>query len=643
MGDASEMRVSAAIGALLLLGATALGCDALFGINVIDRSSEEDAGGSTTGRVDSGGYAGPGAEAGSEATEAGGEDAGASAVSACTLSALTISAGTLNPAFEPPALNYTITSSATSLGLPFTVTPTAASAGCSLLVNGAAVVSGEASSPILLGLMNPTSIDVEVTSLGEAATTHYALVLPPVLEAYVKPSNSRGGALFGTSVALSSDGNTLAVGSEDESSDATGTNGDQSDTSAPYAGAVYVFARTGTAWTQQAYIKASNTRASAFFGEALALSSDGNTLAVGSEGESSGAAGTDGNESDTSAGGAGAVYVFARTGTGWTQQAYVKASNTHAGASFGGALALSSDGNTLAVGSSRETSDAIGINGNESNTSAVDAGAVYVFARTGTAWTQQAYVKASNTREQTYFGGALALSSDGNTLAVGSDNEESAAIGINGAESDTSTPGAGAVYVFARTGTQWAQQAYVKASNTSSDAYFGSAVAISSDGDTLAVGSEGESSGAGPGRGAVYFFVRTGTAWIQDTYVKASNNGLAFGSAVALSSNGNMLAVGDDGEDSDATGINGYQGGVSAPGSGAVYVFARKGSTWPQQAYVKASNTRPNASFGSAVALSSNGDTLAVGSNDESSDASGINGDQSDMSALDVGAVYVLR
>jgi hypothetical protein len=552
------MRVSAAIGGLLLLGASALGCDALFGISIIDRSSEEDSGGPTTGRVDSGGDAEP-------ETEAGGEDANDGAVDACTLSALTISAGTLNPAFDPTALSYTVTSSATSLGVPFTVTPTG-TPGCSVTVNGTAAVSGEPSSPIALGLTSPTAIDVAIAPFGGTAT-HYAVVVPPVEEAYVEASNTRANAEFGYAVALSADGNTLAVGSCGESSSATGINGNQGDTSAVRAGAVYIFARTGTTWAQQTYVKASNTRAMAEFGTAVAMSSDGDTLAVGASGESSDGTGINGNQSDRSAPSAGAAYVFARTGTAWTQQAYVKASNTSTvEAYFGNAVALSSDGNTLAVGSSRESSDATGINGNQSDKSAAYAGAVYVFARTGTAWTQQAYVKASNTtsnapRGWAYFGTAVALSSDGNTLAVGSPGESSDATGIDGNQSDVSASGAGAVYVFARTGATWTQLAYIKASNT------------------------------------------------------RANSG--FGDGVALSSDGTLLAVGSAGESSDATGVNGNQSDSSASGAGAVYVFARTGTTWIQQAYVKASNTSLVEAFGDAVALSSDGNTLGVGSSQE--------------------------
>lgn len=140
-------------------------------------------------------------------------------------------------------------------------------------------------------------------------------------------------------------------------------------------------------------------------------------------------------------------------------------------------LAMSADGNTLAVSTPHEDSGTTGVNGNQPDESAWDSGAAYVFARNGNTWVQQAYIKPSNTQSSDKFGFALALSGDGNTLAVGAILEDSSARGINGNQSDNSAESSGAVYVFARTGTTWAQQAYVKASNTDAGDQFGWSVA----------------------------------------------------------------------------------------------------------------------------------------------------------------------
>jgi len=89
-------------------------------------------------------------------------------------------------------------------------------------------------------------------------------------------------------------------------------------------------------------------------------------------------------------------------------------------------------------------------------------GAVDVFVRQGTPWAQQAFIKASNTGKEDWFGSRLQISGDGNTLAVAAQLEDSAAQGINGKQDDDSAQEAGAVYFFTRTGTTWAQKYYVK-------------------------------------------------------------------------------------------------------------------------------------------------------------------------------------
>lgn len=182
-------------------------------------------------------------------------------------------------------------------------------------------------------------------------------------------------------IALSADGNTLAVGAIGESSDATGVDGDQNNNNATWSGAAYVFTRSSGIWAQQAYIKASNTEAGDAFGFKLTLSGDGNTLAVVLYGDSSGATGIDGDPNDNGAGGGGngAVYVYTRSASTWRQQAYVKASNTGYSDGFATSLALNNDGNTLAVGAPLEDSIATGVGGDQSDNSALDAGAVYLY------------------------------------------------------------------------------------------------------------------------------------------------------------------------------------------------------------------------------------------------------------------------
>ncbi|WP_444918736.1 histidine kinase [Microbulbifer sp. JMSA003] len=471
---------------------------------------------------------------------------------------------------------------------------------------------------------------------------------------YFKASNTDEYDLFGSSISLSDDGTVLAVGAISEDSNATGINGDQSNNDAPSSGAVYVFTRTDTNWVQQAYIKASNTEKGDGFGF-VSLSSNGNTLAVGAPNEDGNATGINGDESNNDVTSSGAVYVFIRTDATWTQEAYLKASTTGEYYRFGSSISLSNDGDTLAVGAYGESSDSTGINGDQTNDNANHAGAVYVFTRTVDTWNQQAYIKASNTEEHDQFGSSISLSGDGNTLAVGA-NEDSNASGIDGDQSNNDAPYSGAVYVFARTDTSWAQQAYMKSSNNHEDSYdyFGTSVSLSEDGNTLAVGVKQEESNATgingdqsdnslDRAGAVYVYTRTDSSWAQQAYIKASNTGEddRFGNYVSLSNDGNNLAVGASYESSNANGINGDQTNNDTPDAGAVYMFTRTDTIWAQQAYIKASNTDEDDHFGGNLNLSGDGSTLAIGARVERSNATGINGDQSNNDLTAPGAVYV--
>jgi hypothetical protein len=436
-----------------------------------------------------------------------------------------------------------------------------------------------------------------------------------VQQAYLKASNTDAGDWFGLPVAVS--GNTVVVGAPVEASGATGVNGNQSDNSASAAGAAYVFVRNGSSWTQQAYLKASNTNAHDVFGWSVAISGD--TIVVGAQGEASNATGVNGNQANNSASNAGAAYVFVRNGTTWTQQAYLKASDTGSGASFGESVAVSGD--TIVVGAPFE----VGQN--------IISGAAYVFERVGTNWFPAALLKASNPDQGDEFGWSVAVA--GNTVAVGAWLESSDATGINGDQSNNFAQYAGAAYVFVGSngGFTWNQQAYVKASNTATDDGFGYAVSLS--GDTLLVSSPG----FGFGTGLAYVFTRAGTVWSQQAFLGASNPDALdnFGYSVAIS--GDEALIGAYREDSSGVGVNGNQSNNLSTDSGAAYVFVRNGTSWSQADYLKASNTDSSDNFAFFVALDS--DTAVVGAYAEGSNATGVNGNQADNSAAESGAAYV--
>ncbi|MBM4112810.1 MAG: integrin [Phycisphaerae bacterium] len=462
----------------------------------------------------------------------------------------------------------------------------------------------------------------------------------PAQLAYLKASNTDALDLFGSSVGVS--GDTAVVGAYMEDSSATGVNGNDADDSASNSGAAYVFVRKGGAWTQQAYLKASNAQANDWFGYAVAISGD--TIVVGARLEDGSATGVNGDETSNGASSSGAAYVFVRDGDAWTQQAYLKASNTGAVDVFGSSVAI--DGDTIVVGAYGEDSSSPGVNGDQSSNGALSSGAAYVFVREGGAWSQQAYLKASNPGAGDDVGWSVAVSGD--TVVVGAIKEDSSATGVNGDQGSDGTTDSGAAYVFVRNGGEWSQQAYLKPSNTGATDWFGYSVGVSGDSvvagspreDSSAVGVNGDQANDGAlDSGAAYVFVRDGDAWTQQAYLKSSNSeiGDTFGSTASI--DGDALVVGANYEDGGATGVNGNEGDNGALDAGAAYAFVRDGNSWGQLAYLKASNTGAGDWFGFSVAVV--GGTVIVGASHESSGATGVDGNQADDSLLHAGATYV--
>lgn len=346
-------------------------------------------------------------------------------------------------------------------------------------------------------------------------------------------------------------------------------------------------------WYNEAYLKAPNAGADDKFGQSVSISGD--TIVVGARFEDSNQVTiTNGTiaSSDNSAGNSGAAYVFRRTDSTWVNEAYLKAPNAESGDFFGNSVSMSED--TIVVGAYFEASNQITItNGTTAsvNNSALDAGAAYVFRRTGSTWTNEAYLKAPNSEGSDNFG--ISISISGDTIVVGANGESSnqttitnglAPVGVNGAG------GAGAVYVFKRTGSIWTNEAYLKAPNAEASDQFGISVAIS--GDTIVVGALDEDSNqttitngttasndntAGTS-GAAYVFRRNGTTWTNEAYLKAPNSESFdyFGQSVSIS--GDTIVVGAINEDSNQTTIT--NGSIVtdnnlATDSGAVYVFRR--------------------------------------------------------------------
>ncbi len=521
-----------------------------------------------------------------------------------TLASVVVSGAIVERSIDPTRDEYTIAGSLlrTLIATPqLTAVTGSATATLSLSVGTTSFAPGvphEISSALVMN-----GFDLTVTSRA-GATKSYPFVAPRS-STYFKASNTKPGLTpsFGSAVAL--DGDTLAISAPTEDNAASGINGNQNAVGALTAsGAVYIFRRTGRRWAQEAYVKSATPTPDALFGVSVALSGD--TLVVGAYADPGAASVANAGvtyvfrrvgaawkqeaalqallpaknarfgtsvaiHADTAivgapfdASGSGAAYVFRRSGDAWTQQARLSASNARPGASFGSSVAIDSD--DAVVGASYESSSAVGVDQDQTNTDAPGAGAAYVFHRDAVTWTQRAYLKASNTRSGSRFGYSVALKGD--TLVVGAPEEGSNGIGVDGSQNVMTSPFSGAAYLFHRDAAAWTQQGYFKAPQTLPGARFGVSVAVN--GETLVAGAILDSA---VGSGTAYVFHTTGSKWSPLTSVNAFNrrSGAFFGTAVAL--DGDALLVGSSGESSAATGVNGDGSATGATGLGAAYLY----------------------------------------------------------------------
>jgi hypothetical protein len=517
------------------------------------------------------------------------------------LTSLSVAEGTLVPAFSPDVFDYTLKVGLTTQRATFTAT---APDKAQIKLNGSPVPTGEPTPSQVLAL-GTNMAEIAVSSeRGVPAAYRVAIERTGMQTAYLKASKSGSVDHFGYSLALDRD--TLVVGAFYEDSKATGVNGDDSDNSLQDSGAVYVFVRNGTDWTQQAYLKASDTSSNAFFGTSVAVSGD--TIAVGQIED-------DIFNPAIAPTRPGAVYVFVRDGTTYRQQAKLTAKAGKPGDMLGASVAL--DGDNLVAGASRGDGDAH------------DSGTALLFQRSGTSWTETHTFKASLGAEGSLFGSEVAIAGD--VVAVAA-QEESVSISRGGG-----------VYVFEGSGSSWGPAQRLQPPMPIQDATFGFAMALH--GTTIAVGAPRADfialSTVKRAPGEVYVFERGTDSWMPSALLKASNAAQSdyFGFSVALDAD--SLIVGAIGEAAGGHGLNPDPQQGSATFSGAAYLFARNGAGWTQNEYLKASNTDQSDGFGYNVGISKT--SLAVAAIYEASSTSGVNGDQSDNSSTNAGAVYVFQ
>ncbi|PHP65408.1 hypothetical protein CSC94_18785 [Zhengella mangrovi] len=450
---------------------------------------------------------------------------------------------------EPPA------SSGSDEGAPFNVELALNGALTPSLANNILTLTGtdnETGKPVRLtygglkvwdatGRILPSQMqldDARLTLSVEDTNAVYPVTIDPVVtneQQKLTASDAGANDLFGYSVAIS--GYTVVVGAH-----ADGDGGS-------YSGSAYVFVRSGTSWAQQAKLTASDATAYDTFGWSVAISGD--TVVVGA------------NADDDGGSGSGSAYVFVRSGTSWSQQAKLRASDAATDDQFGWSVAIA--GNTAVVG-----------------TYSTSASSAYVFVRSGTTWSEQQKLAPLVGTYGDLFGSAVAISGD--TVVVGAYGD------------DILSLDEGSAYVFVRDGTNWSQQAKLRASDAATEDQFGISVAISD--DTVVVGAWADGDG-GYRSGSAYVFARNVTTWSQQTKLVASDAAELdqFGWSVGIS--GDRLVVGALG-DSDA-GTN----------SGSAYVFERSSTSWEEKHKLLASDAEQFDTFGYSVAIF--GGTTIVG------------------------------
>ena len=356
--------------------------------------------------------------------------------------------------------------------------------------------------------------DIKGSFMNEAGTTADTIGIP--YEIMTTASDAEASDYYGSAVALSEDGLVMAVGAIFE------------DTTASAAGKVYTYKRDtlGDNWSEVTTTQASDAANGDSFGSFVGLSSDGLVMSVGAY------------EEDTTATGAGKVYTFKRStiSDAWTEVTTTQASDIEASDRFGISCSLSGDGLTLVVGTDLE------------DTSYLDSGKVYSYTRADidSAWTEQNMLQASDIQASDGFGFSCALSGDGLILAVGSFLE------------DTAASTAGKVYTYSRQSTtdEWSNESMLVASNAGADDSFGTSVALSSDGLTLAVGAYKEDTTA-TDAGIVYLYRRTdlNSNWVEQLTLQSSDITAndRFGYATSLANNGLSLSVGTPYENTAAS------------------------------------------------------------------------------------------
>ena len=267
--------------------------------------------------------------------------------------------------------------------------------------------------------------------------------------------------------------------------------------------------------------------------------------------------------------------------SGGFQETLIQASDATGQDYFGQQTIVSSDGTLMVVGAVGCTVGGV-----------VDCGAAYVFRKSGSTWTQEAKLSASDKAANGLFGGRIAISADNQRIVVTDLQADPGAIS-----------NAGAAYVFTWSGSAWAQEAILTASDKAVSDLFGTALAISDDGTRIVVGAHYNDAGGLANSGAAYVFSRSGTTWTQEQKLSASDKAAndAFGNFLSMAGDASRVAISAP-----------YCTISGVTQAGAVYIFTRSGTVWTQEQKINGNDYQINNLFGYRFALSNDGLMLVI-------------------------------
>jgi len=309
------------------------------------------------------------------------------------------------------------------------------------------------------------------------------------------------------------------------------------------SGSAYVFQKDLSGWTQQQKLLANDGAEGDKFGRSVAVS--GNYVIASA------------HQDDNST---GSAYIFFNDGSSWLEQMKVTASDADSNDSFGVSVGISGDYAIVGASENLDFDDS--------------SGSAYIFLRSGTTWTEQAKLGASDAGLDDRFGRSCAISGDYAVVGAFGDDDFGSA--------------SGSAYIFRRDGTTWVEEAKLLPSDGTVDDHFGIAVAIS--GDYVVIGAY---TAGGDSAGAAYIFKRDVSGWVEQAKLLPADPGEGdeFGFSVGITPGVAVVGARLDDDNGDAT--------------GAAYIFKEDGSNWMESNKLVGSDADSGDEFGMHVAISS--------------------------------------